>query len=321
MPALSRRPLPRRRLLVPALLGLCLSVALTACGEEAAPADPTKERLDAVSISGDVGAEPVVEWASQMSAGKIESETLVEGDGEVLEDGDQVLAHLWIGNGFTQAAAFSTHDEDATAELVTIDDQLPPFLAAIKGATIGSRIAVTSSAEEAFGATGNAQLGIANKDTVLVIVDLASGLSAGPTGTRPPAPAWVPALEFKKGVISGFDFTGTPEPTAELQKAVLFEGDGAVVETGNAIVVRYLGQVYGGKKPFDENFSGAPTSFAIGTEAVIKGWDQSLVGAKVGDRIVLAVPPDLGYGEEGNPDAGISRTDTLYFVIDVLATA
>jgi FKBP-type peptidyl-prolyl cis-trans isomerase len=311
--------LRRLPLLVPVLLSLSLSLA--ACGEDTVPAEPTKERLNAVEITGDVGDEPVVTWASQMSAGKIESETLVTGEGAKLEDGDQVLAHLWIGNGFTEAKAFSTHDEDATAELVTIDDQLPPFLAEIKGATIGSRIAVTSSAEAAFGAGGNAQLGIGNKDSVLVIIDLASGLDDGPTGTRPPAPDWVPPLEFNKGVISGFDFEGVPEPTAELQKAVLFEGDGAVVEKGNAVVVRYLGQVYGGKKPFDENFSGEPTSFAIGTGAVIKGWDQTLVNTTVGTRMVIAVPPDLGYGEEGNPDAGIKRTDTLYFVIDVLATA
>jgi peptidylprolyl isomerase len=297
-------------------------VTLTACGDEPAPAEPTKERLDAVEIAGEVGQEPEVTWSSQMTAGKIKSETLVTGDGATLEEGDQVLAHLWIGNGFTEAKAFSTHDEDATAELVTVDDQLPPFLTAIKGATIGSRIAVTSSAEEAFGPAGNATLGIGNKDSVLVVVDLASGIDDGPTGTRPPAPEWVPPLEFKKGVISGFDFEGVPEPTAELQKAVLFEGDGAVVEKGNAIVVRYLGQVFGGKKPFDENFStGTPTSFAIGKGAVIKGWDQALVGAAVGTRIVIAVPPALGYGEEGNPDAGITRTDTLYFVIDVLATA
>ena len=115
---------------------------------------------------------------------------------------------------------------------------------------------------------------------------------------------------------------GVPEPTDQLQKAVLFEGDGAVVEKGNAVVVKYLGQVYDGKKPFDENFStDKPTSFAIGNGAVIKGWDQTIVGSKVGTRMVIAVPPDLGYGEEGNPDAGIKGTDTLYFVIDVLATA
>jgi peptidylprolyl isomerase len=304
--------------LVPVLLG----TALTACGEEPAPAEPTKERLDAVTIAGEVGAEPEVTWASQMTAGKIESETLVTGDGAVLEDGDQVLAHLWIGNGYTEAKAFSTHDEDATAELVTVDDQLPPFLTAVKGATIGSRIAVTSSAEAAFGAAGNADLGIGNKDSVLVIVDLAAGIDKGPTGRRPPAPAWVPKLVFEKGAPSGFDFTDTPEPTDQLQKAVLFEGEGAVVEKGKAVVVRYLGQVYDGKEPFDENFStGTPTAFAIGTGAVIKGWDQALVGATVGTRMVIAVPPDLGYGEEGKPDVGIKRTDTLYFVIDVLATA
>lgn len=314
MSALRRLPL----LLLPALL----SVSLSACGAEQAPAEPSKERLDAVQISGEPGEEPQVTWTSQMTAGKIEAETLVTGEGAALEEGDQVLAHLWIGNGYTESKAFSTHDEDATAELVTVDAQLPPFLTSIRGATIGSRIAVTSSAEEAFGAAGNATLGIGNKDSVLVIIDLASGIDDGPTGTRPPAPAWVPRLEFKKGVISGFDFEGAPEPTAELQKAVLFEGDGAVVEKGNAVVVRYLGQVFGGKKPFDENFStGTPTSFAIGTGAVIKGWDQTLVGATVGTRMVIAVPPDLGYGEEGKPDAGIKRTDTLYFVIDVLATA
>jgi peptidylprolyl isomerase len=314
--------LRRLPLLVPALLSLCLSLALTACGDEPAPAEPTKDRLDAVQITGEVGDEPDVTWSSQMTAGKIKAETLVEGEGEKLAEGDQVLTHLWIGNGFTEAKAFSTHDKDSTAELVTVDDQLPPFLAAIKDATIGSRIAVTSSAEEAFGPAGNAQLGIGNKDSVLVIVDLASGIADPPSGTRPPAPAWVPPLEFKKGAISGFDFKGVPEPTDQLQKAVLFEGDGPVVEKGNAIVVKYLGQVYGGKKPFDENFStGTPTSFAIGNGAVIKGWDQTLVGSTVGTRMVVAVPPDLGYGEKGNPDAGIKRTDTLYFVIDVLATA
>jgi peptidylprolyl isomerase len=312
--ALRRLPL----LLVPALL----SVSLTACGDEAAPAEPTKERLDAVQIAGEFGAEPEVTWSSRMTAGKIEAETLVTGDGAALEEGDQVLAHLWIGNGYLERKAFSTHDEDATAELVTVDAQLPPFLTAVKGATIGSRIAVTSSAEEAFGAAGNASLGIGNKDAVLVVVDLVSGIDEGPTGTGPPGPAWVPPLELTKGVVSGLDFEGVPEPTKELRKAVLVRGEGAAVEKGNAIVVRYLGQVYGGKKPFDENFStGTPTSFAIGTGAVIKGWDQALVGATVGTRMVIAVPPELGYGEEGKPDAGIKRTDTLYFVVDVLATA
>lgn len=54
---------------------------------------------------------------------------------------------------------------------------------------------------------------------------------------------------------------------------------------------------------------------------MIKGWDQALVGKNVGSRVVLAIPPALGYGEEGNKQAGIKGTDTLYFVVDILGAA
>ncbi|MEJ7833039.1 MAG: FKBP-type peptidyl-prolyl cis-trans isomerase, partial [Nocardioides sp.] len=103
------------------------------------------------------------------------------------------------------------------------------------------------------------------------------------------------------------------------RKSVVLEGNGAAVEKGQTISVRYLGQVYEGAKPFDESYTAEqPASFVIGKGAVIKAWDAALVGLPVGSRIVLEVPPKLGYGEAGNPDAGIKGTDTLYFVIDVL---
>ena len=92
-----------------------------------------------------------------------------------------------------------------------------------------------------------------------------------------------------------------------------------VVKSGQSITVDYLGQVYGGKKPFDESFSKEPASFAIGTGAVIPGWDKTLVGAKVGSRMLLAIPPEEGYGAAGKEDAGIKGTDTLYFVVDILS--
>ena len=54
---------------------------------------------------------------------------------------------------------------------------------------------------------------------------------------------------------------------------------------------------------------------------MVKGWDQALVGQTVGSRVVMAIPPKLGYGAKGNKDAGIKGTDTLYFVIDILGAA
>lgn len=311
----------RLRRLPLALVPALLSLGLTACGDEN-PTDPdARDRLDAVSISGDVGSPPEVEWKGQMDAGKIESETVVPGDGAELGDGQSVLAHLWIGNGFTQETAFSSYDEKR-AELITVDDQLAPFLASVKGATVGSRLAVTSSAEDAFGETGNPQLGIGNKDTVLVIIDLVSGMEEEPSGERKPAPAWMPSIKFEQGKPAGFKFDGVPDPTDELRKAVLLKGEGAKVEKGQTIAVWYVGQTFGGKKPFDTNFAGAaPTAFSIGTGQVIKAWDQALVGATVGTRMVIEVPPDLGYGDQGNEQAGIKGTDTLVFLIDVLGVA
>ena len=62
-------------------------------------------------------------------------------------------------------------------------------------------------------------------------------------------------------------------------------------------------------------------SFAIGVGQVVPGWDKTLVGAKIGSRMILAIPPADGYGAKGNPKAGIKGTDTLYFVVDILAAS
>ncbi len=56
----------------------------------------------------------------------------------------------------------------------------------------------------------------------------------------------------------------------------------------------------------------------IGQGQVIKGWDQSLVGQTIGSRLLLVIPPDLGYGSQGNSSAGIKGSDTLVFVVDIL---
>lgn len=303
------------------------ALALTGCGggdssDEPFPgAGKTSDRLDAVTISGDVGSAPKVTWKTGMDAGKIETETITAGDGPALKGQDDVLAQIWIGNGYSKQQVFSTYEEKR-AELLTVNNDLPEFLAGVKDATIGSRLAVTASAEEAFGPSGNPQLDIGNKDTVLVIVDLVSGVQDKPEGERTPYPAWMPVPRFDKGVVSGFDFEGKPEPDG-LRRVVLVKGTGPRVAKEQTIAVRYLGQVFGGDKPFDENFSGegTPTTFGIGTGQVIKGWDKALVGVPVGSRVVLEIPPELGYGAAGSPDSGIPKDATLVFMIDVLGAA
>jgi peptidylprolyl isomerase len=86
------------------------------------------------------------------------------------------------------------------------------------------------------------------------------------------------------------------------------------------VLVHYVGKIWGTDKEFDSSWNrGAPVMFQIGTGKVIKGWDQGLVGVPVGSRVLLVIPPKLGYGEQGQGDV-IKGTDTLVFVVDVIAS-
>ena len=104
--------------------------------------------------------------------------------------------------------------------------------------------------------------------------------------------------EFGRKPVLAFDGT----PSGELVVEVLHAGDGQVVEAGDTITCHYYGAVFGSKNDFDNSFDrGGALSFQIGVGMVIPGWDEGLVGKRVGDRVLLSIPADLGYGERGVP--------------------
>jgi peptidylprolyl isomerase len=111
-------------------------------------------------------------------------------------------------------------------------------------------------------------------------------------------------------------------PSKKLESAVLSEGDGPEVKVGDLLVADYLGEVYKSGKVFDNSYDRkAPASFTLkkGPGGVISGWVDSLKGVPVGSRVLLVAPPEAGYGKAGNPQAGIKGTDSLVFVVDVIA--
>ena len=309
-------------------VGLALALllpVLAACGGEKTEGlgDDAKSGFDAVAISGDFGSAPTVEFTSQMSVEDTETKTLVEGDGPVIEKGDHAFAYIWLGNGYTKKQAYSDYDNKQAEQLTADSKSLSPvFEEMLTGAKVGSRVAAVAKADELFGEAGNPQLGIANADPVLVILDVVSPILEKAQGAPAAAPAWAPKLVEKDGAVTGFDFSKTPKPGNKLQKAVLIQGAGEPVKADANVLVRYLGQVYKGAKPFDQNYDTAAEELQpFSLNGVVKGWKQGLTGVKVGSRVVLAIPPALGYGKTGNKDAGIKGTDTLYFVVDVLGAA
>ena len=115
-------------------------------------------------------------------------------------------------------------------------------------------------------------------------------------------------------------FPETPAPD-DLGVQVLVQGSGEAVQAGDTIEVNYYGQCWNGRM-FDNSYDrGSSISFPIGVGAVIGGWDAGLVGQLVGSRVLLSIPPHLGYGPGGMPQAGIRGDDTLVFVVDVLGTS
>lgn len=109
---------------------------------------------------------------------------------------------------------------------------------------------------------------------------------------------------------------GEGTPPKDLQVKVLKEGKGEKVEKGDALNADYAGQLWNGKE-FDSSYKrGQPATFQIGTGKVIKGWDEALVGKKLGSRVQIVVPPSKGYGKEGQPPQ-IPKNSTLVFVVDM----
>ena len=108
-------------------------------------------------------------------------------------------------------------------------------------------------------------------------------------------------------------------PPKKLVKKDLEVGTGATAKAGDEVTVQYVGVGYDTKKEFDSSWSrGEPLVFPLGVGGVIQGWDEGVVGMKVGGRRELVIPPSLAYGPAGAPPT-IGPNETLIFVIDLEA--
>ena len=108
-------------------------------------------------------------------------------------------------------------------------------------------------------------------------------------------------------------------PPKKLVVKDLIKGTGPAAKAGDPITVNYIGVNYANGKPFDNSYDrGQPFPFQLGGGQVISGWDNGLVGMKVGGRRMLIIPPSQGYGPQGQPPV-IKPNETLVFVVDLLS--
>ena len=102
----------------------------------------------------------------------------------------------------------------------------------------------------------------------------------------------------------------------ELVVEDLSEGEGEAVASGCTVEVHYTGWLTSGRK-FDSSLDrGQPFSFRVGAGQVIAGWEQGVVGMKIGGKRKLTIPSSLGYGRRGT--GPIPANATLIFEIELL---
>lgn len=155
----------------------------------------------------------------------------------------------------------------------------------------------------------------------LVLVLAAAGCGGGrddSTVTGPPAAGATQGAAAGSPAGAAKPDVRVPDgpPPTSLQVTDLVPGTGTTATPGSHLTVNYVGVSYSTKQEFDASYGATPFDFDLGAGMVIGGWDQGLVGMKVGGRRQLVIPPDLGYGAEGQ--GPIAPNETLVFVIDLL---
>jgi len=147
------------------------------------------------------------------------------------------------------------------------------------------------------------------------LLALALALVAGACLGDPAAPK-IESTTFAPSL--GVDLNASTRTTSGLYTRDLVIGTGATAVSGARLNVHYSGALPGGFV-FDDNVAGGDTPFAfvLGSGAVIKGWDEGLVGMRVGGRRQLIIPARLGYGSTGS--GAIPPNSILVFTVELVS--
>jgi peptidylprolyl isomerase len=111
---------------------------------------------------------------------------------------------------------------------------------------------------------------------------------------------------------------GSGSPPTTLKAETLIQGSGPAIKNGQQATVNYVGVLFKNGKQFDASWGKGkqPFQFTLGGGQVIPGWDQGVLGMKVGERRRLTIPADLAYGAQGSPPK-IGPNQALIFDIDL----
>jgi peptidylprolyl isomerase len=302
---------------------LVLLVALTGCGGGAGSntTQAPLATLKNVTVSGPMAHKPTVKFNAPLRFAKTTSAVVRKGPGA----GDAVEPDSLVTVGYVAYNASDGTQFDSSWKGVstdkpatfTVSSVIPGFGMGLKGAHAGDRVLIGVTSKDGYDPVGNGTT-IQKGDSLIFVVDVRKVTNPVAIPRRD-----VPTLVLnKKHQPEKFVAkASTPPHVSKLGVYVVRKGHGATVTSGQTLTVEYVGQIYPDGKVFDESWSRkAPVTFQIGTGHVIPGWDQGLVGQKVGSRVILTIPSALGYGATGSGKTIPPNAD-LIFAVDIVSAS
>jgi peptidylprolyl isomerase len=275
------------------------------------------------SVTGAFGSDPVISIPNGTPTKDLVVDTLIPGHGAVVGSSDYVLLNVegkvWAGDRLV-VDSFT----DRQPQGLPLATAMPAWRK-LAGERVGSRVMMIVPPKDGFGSSGNPQANIMGSDTLVFVFDVVNSIARNTSANGTPV-AYHPAANMPKIGAMGKDgpaitVPSKDAPPATLISTVLTKGNGPEITNGDTVVTQYKGVVWRTGKVFDSSWSrGIPESFVLGAGQVVPGWEQGLGGHTVGSRILLIVPSALGYGTAGN-GTDINGTDTLVFVVDIIATS
>jgi len=276
---------------------------------------------DAVKVTGgSADAAPKVTFPTPTSVKTTERTTVEAGTGATVKQGDSVsLAYtMYDARTGKQLDSRGWSKDGRVVFPVDATQVLPGFAESIVCTKPGERVAAVIPSAKAFGDAGSKQIPVKGGDSIVFVAQIVSVTPTKATGAVKDLPAGFPTVTLAGDGKPTVKIPATAAPK-KLEIADAKVGTGATVKEGDTVTVQYQGVLWRTGKVFDQSWGRGPTSFA--TTQVVPGFGKALVGQKVGSQVVAIIPPDQGYGKTGSQDGSIKGTDTMVFVIDVLATA